>query len=128
MQYAANRALRETMYRAYGDARQRIRPAGAGQHRLMRELLALRQEEAALLGHASFADLSLVAKMARSPQEVLAFVRDLARARGPLPSENWPNCATSPRANWACPTCRPGTAPTWRKSSSRRATPSAARR
>ena len=48
----------------------------------MREILALRQEEAQLLGYASFAELSIVPKMAESPAQVIAFLRDLAdRAR-----------------------------------------------
>ena len=48
----------------------------------MRELLELRHEEGALLGHHTYAHLALVPKMAGSPGEVLAFVRELAdRAR-----------------------------------------------
>jgi oligopeptidase A len=48
----------------------------------MVELLRLRREHAELLGHASFAEVSLVPKMAASPAEVLQFLRDLgARAR-----------------------------------------------
>ena len=50
----------------------------------MHELLSLRAEEAALLGHASYAELALVPKMARTPQEVLDFVRDLARRARPF--------------------------------------------
>jgi oligopeptidase A len=44
--------------------------------------VALRHELARLLGYASFAEVSLVPKMAKSPAEVLAFLDDLAaRAR-----------------------------------------------
>jgi oligopeptidase A len=50
---------------------------------LMSQLLALRQEEAALLGMASFAELSLVPKMANSPVQVLGFLRDLAQRARP---------------------------------------------
>jgi oligopeptidase A len=45
----------------------------------MLELLRLRREQAALLGYADFAELSLVSKMASSSGEVLGFLRDLAR-------------------------------------------------
>jgi oligopeptidase A len=48
----------------------------------MVELLRLRQEQAQLLGYRSFAEVSLVPKMASTPDEVLQFLRDLAvRAR-----------------------------------------------
>jgi oligopeptidase A len=49
----------------------------------MRELLELRQEEAVLLGYKNYAEVSLAPKMARSPQEVLDFLRDLARRARP---------------------------------------------
>ena len=49
----------------------------------MRELLQLRQEEARLLGYANHAEVSLVPKMADSPQQVMDFLRDLARRARP---------------------------------------------
>jgi oligopeptidase A len=60
---------------------------GAPEHdnsALMRELLELRHEEAALLGYATYAEAALVTKMARSPAEVLGFIRDLARRARPF--------------------------------------------
>ncbi|HET9821432.1 MAG TPA: M3 family metallopeptidase [Burkholderiaceae bacterium] len=82
MQYATDRALRERLYRAYVTRASELGPSELDNSPLMAELLALRQEAAALLGHATYADLSLVPKMARSPQEVHRFLRDLAaRAR-----------------------------------------------
>ena len=83
MQFASDRALRETLYRADATRASEFGPAALDNGPLMRELLALRAEEAELLGHGSYADLALVAKMARSPDEVLAFVRDLARRARP---------------------------------------------
>ncbi|HAT31497.1 MAG TPA: oligopeptidase A [Janthinobacterium sp.] len=45
-------------------------------------LLKLRDEEAKLLGYSNFAEVSLVPKMAHSPEQVIAFLEDLAlRAR-----------------------------------------------
>jgi len=90
MQYGADRALRETMYRAYVTRASELAaaPAEAGKRSaldnaaIIDELLALRAEEASLLGYGSFAEVSLVPKMARSPREVVDFLLDLAaRAR-----------------------------------------------
>ena len=82
MQYASDRALRETLYTAYVTRASELGPSEQDNGPLMRELLALRQEAAQLLGHASYADVSLVPKMARSTREVDSFLRDLAtRAR-----------------------------------------------
>ncbi|MDN3922823.1 M3 family metallopeptidase [Roseateles violae] len=85
MQYGENRALRETLYRAYVT---RASELGAkpelDNSALMQELLMLRQEEAQLLGFSNFAEASLVAKMASSPAQVLDFLRDLARRARPF--------------------------------------------
>lgn len=84
MQYAENRALRETLYRAYVT---RASELGAqpelDNSALMQQLLMLRQEEAQLLGFKNFAEVSLVPKMAQSPEQVLDFLRDLARRARP---------------------------------------------
>jgi oligopeptidase A len=82
MQYATDRDLRETLYRAYVTRASEFGPPERDNSTLMRELVELRQEEAGLLGYPSFADVSLVAKMAESPAHVMSFLRDLAaRAR-----------------------------------------------
>jgi oligopeptidase A len=44
----------------------------------MQEILALRQEEARLLGFDNYAQVSVVPKMAESPEKVIGFLRDLA--------------------------------------------------
>ncbi|MDB5753217.1 MAG: prlC [Ramlibacter sp.] len=82
MQFGHNRTLRERLYRAYvtrasdqGDPKFDNTP-------LVREILALRREEARLLGYQNFGEVSLVQKMAESPKQVVQFLRDLAhRAR-----------------------------------------------
>ena len=85
MQYADSRPLRETLYTAYVT---RASELGAkpewDNSAVMTELLALRQEEAALLGFASFAEASMVAKMATSPSQVAEFLRDLAHRARPF--------------------------------------------
>jgi oligopeptidase A len=83
MQYADDRALRAAMHRAYST---RASDLGARPEwdntALLDRIVALRAEEAKLLGFANFAELSLARKMASDPAEVLAFLRDLAaRAR-----------------------------------------------
>ena len=85
MQFATSSPLRERLYRAYvtrasnqaeGDAVKFDNSA------IIREILALRREEAQLLGYANFGEVSVVPKMAKSPLEVTRFLRDLgARAR-----------------------------------------------
>ncbi len=91
MQFARRSEVREQLYRAYvtrasdqaqGDA------ARFDNSAVMTELLALRQEEARLLGHRHFADVSLVPKMARSPEQVIDFLRDLARRARPYAEQD----------------------------------------
>ena len=83
MQFGADRALREQLYRAHGTRASELGPPERDNSALMAELLALRAEEAALLGYPSYAHMALVPKMAHAPDEVLAFVRDLARRARP---------------------------------------------
>ncbi len=83
LQYADDRGLRERLYRAHVTRASEAGPAERDNSAVMAEILALRQEEAALLGHASYAALSMVPKMADSPQQVLDFLRDLARRARP---------------------------------------------
>ena len=82
MEYAHDRALRERLYRASSTRASEFGPPALDNTPLIRELLALRQEEAGLLGYASPAELSLVPKMAESPAQVIGFLQDLGhRAR-----------------------------------------------
>jgi oligopeptidase A len=88
MQYAENRALRERLYRAYVTRASEVLEAGSkpewDNSAAMREIVALRQEEARLLRYSNFAEVSLAPKMASSPAEVMAFLRDLARRARPF--------------------------------------------
>ncbi len=83
LQYADKRALREALFRAYNTRASELGAPEFDNSAIVRELVALRQEEAALLSLPSYAHLSLVPKMAKSPEEVLSFVRDLARRARP---------------------------------------------
>jgi oligopeptidase A len=84
MAYADDRAVRERLLVAYSTRASELGPPEHDNTALIAELLALRLEEAQLLGHDTYAHLSLVAKMAGSPEEVLQFVRDLARRARPF--------------------------------------------
>ncbi|HUR88190.1 MAG TPA: M3 family metallopeptidase [Ramlibacter sp.] len=83
MQFAHSRELRERLYRAYVT---RASDQGDPQYdnsANIRDILKLREEEAKLLGYRNFGEVSVVAKMADSPQQVVSFLRDLARRARP---------------------------------------------
>ena len=82
LMYGNDRALRQQLHAAYNTRASEFGPPELDNTALMREILELRHEEAALLGLANFGQLSLVPKMAQSPEQVVGFLRDLAcRAR-----------------------------------------------
>lgn len=88
MQYADDRGLRERMYRAYATRASEFsaelgHPEWDNSANIDR-ILALRAEASRLLGYANFAEVSLVPKMAESPQQVLDFLRDLGRRAKPF--------------------------------------------
>ena len=86
MQFAHSSALRERLYKAYCTRASEQAPADQRQFdnsAVMREILALRQEESQLLGYGNFGQVSVVPKMAESPEQVIAFLRDLARRAKP---------------------------------------------
>ncbi|HEY8049558.1 MAG TPA: M3 family metallopeptidase [Ramlibacter sp.] len=83
MQFAHDRALRERMYRAYVTRASDQGDPKLDNTAIIREILQLREEEAKLLGYRNFAEVSLVPKMADSPQQVVAFLRDLASKARP---------------------------------------------
>jgi oligopeptidase A len=88
MQYADSAALRSRMYRAYAT-----RASDEGDVRFdngaqIEKIMALRAEEAKLLGFANFAEQSLVTKMAESPKQVLDFIRDIARRARPFAEQD----------------------------------------
>ncbi|HMB56276.1 MAG TPA: M3 family metallopeptidase [Arenimonas sp.] len=84
--FADDRALREEIYTAYNT---RASDQGPGDHAYdnsarIGQILALRHESAQLLGFASSAHLSLVDKMAGTPERVLKFLHDLAAKARPV--------------------------------------------
>jgi oligopeptidase A len=90
MQFAESRQLRETLYKANTTRASELFEVD-GQPRtefdnsaIIAETIALRQEESTLLGYANFAQVSIVPKMADSPEQVIAFLRDLGRRARPF--------------------------------------------
>jgi oligopeptidase A len=80
MTYADNRELRREHYEAFAT-RASDRGPHAGQwdnSENMEKILALRHEKARLLGFNNYAELSLATKMAEKPDDVTAFLEDLA--------------------------------------------------
>jgi oligopeptidase A len=82
LQYAENRALRELMYRGYVTRASEFGKPEWNNTPLIMDILKLRREMAQLLGFKSYAEYSLMPKMADSPRQVLDFLDELAlRAR-----------------------------------------------
>ncbi len=91
MQYAHSSALRAKLYRAYttrASDQAEVDMQKFDNSALISELLALRLEEAKLLGYASFGALSVVPKMAESPDQVVTFLRDLAQRARPFAEQD----------------------------------------
>lgn len=88
MQYADNRELRARLYRAYATRAAEIDNGYSKPEwdngPLMKRLLELRAEDAHMLGFRNFAEVSLQPKMADTPEQVLAFLRDMAKKAKPF--------------------------------------------
>lgn len=85
MTHADNRVLREEVYRAYTQRACATGVTASGESAaqwdnspLITETLALRQQQAELLGFSNYAELSLARKMAETPAEVETFLLELA--------------------------------------------------
>lgn len=86
MTYADDRQLRREVYQAYCTRASDQGPHGGrwDNRPVMDEILALRQEQAELLGFSDYAERSLTTKMAGSADEVVAFLDQLAARAKPL--------------------------------------------
>ncbi len=83
MQFAHSSALREKLYRAHVTRASDLGDPKLDNTGLIQEILALRLEESQLLGYPHFGAVSVATKMAESPQQVVDFLRDLARRARP---------------------------------------------
>ena len=84
MQYAQDRALRQTVYKAYATRASEQGAAEFDNSALIEQALALRAEESKLLGFKHFADLRLQTRMANNDLEVTDFLRQLAQRAKPF--------------------------------------------
>ncbi len=88
MQYADDRELRARMYRAYATRAAEFHDGSSKPEwdntPVIRRMLELRREDAQMLGYRNFAEVSLVPKMADTPEQVLAFLRELAAKAKPF--------------------------------------------
>ncbi|MBN9356339.1 MAG: M3 family metallopeptidase [Herbaspirillum huttiense] len=98
LQYADNRALREKIYRANATKASElgVKPEWDNSGNID-QILQLRKEEAQLLGYNNFAEVSLVAKMAKSPGEVIAFLEDLGQRARPFGQKDYEELKTFAR-------------------------------
>ena len=84
MQYADDRSLRQTMYRESATRASEFGKPDWDNTPLIARIVELRRELAQLLGYGSYAEVSLVPKMAESPEQVLRFLDDLAQRARPF--------------------------------------------
>ena len=88
LQYADNRALRETLYRAYATRASEFGKPEFDNTPIITQLLKLRLEEAQMLGFNNFAELSLATKMADTPAQVIEFLENLAKKAKPYAEQD----------------------------------------
>ncbi len=83
LSHANDRELRARVYRAFGTRASENSDDGKFDNsQRIEKIMALRHESAQLLGFANTAEESLTTKMAQSPDQVIAFLRDfVAKAR-----------------------------------------------
>lgn len=84
LQYADNRELRETLYRAYATRASELAKPEWDNTPVIAQILKLRHEAAQLLGFDNYAELSIATKMADSAQHVETFLKDLAARAKPF--------------------------------------------
>ncbi|GGG59147.1 oligopeptidase A [Pseudohongiella nitratireducens] len=83
MSYADNAALRETMYRAFTSRAANTEDSAKDNSGIIKEILALREEMADILGYPNYAAVSVATKMARSVADVNHFLDDLIKHSRP---------------------------------------------
>lgn len=84
MQYALDRELRQTLYKAYATRASEQGAKEFDNSPLIEQALSLRAEESKLLGFQHFAELRLQTRMANSDLEVTDFLRQLAQRAKPF--------------------------------------------
>lgn len=88
MQYVQDRELRRTLYHAYATRASEQGDKAFDNSTLIEEALALRAQEAKLLGFKHYAELRLQTRMAKSAQEVIDFLRQLTEKAKPFAKQD----------------------------------------
>ena len=88
LQYADNRSLRETLYRAYATRASEFGNIKFDNTPIITQLLKLRLESAQMLGFNNFSELSLATKMADTPKQVIEFLQTLASRAKPYAEQD----------------------------------------
>lgn len=82
MTYAENRELRKEL--ALANGKKSFNNNEFDNQNLIKEIVALKQEKAALLGYKNYADYVLEERMAKSPEKVYAFLNELLEKAKPF--------------------------------------------
>ena len=108
MQYAESRELRRRLHEAYSTRASDLSPHPERDNApVIARILALRREAARLLGYPNYAHVSLVPKMASGPDEVVAFLRDLARRARPFAERDFADVSAFARDHLGLPALAP---------------------
>jgi oligopeptidase A len=83
MQYGEDRALRAQLYRENSTRASELGKPEWDNSPLIDQLIALKHEQSQLLGYRNYAEVSLATKMAESPAQVIAFLREMAQKAKP---------------------------------------------
>ncbi len=99
MQYADSQSLRERLYRAYSTRASELGDDPKWNNGdIIKRILQLRAESAALLGYGNYAQISLATKMADTPDEVVGFLTEMAAKTKPFAKKDWAELAAFARA------------------------------
>ncbi len=88
MQYADNRQLRQDMYYAYATKASELSNKKLDNTSHINEILKLKLQLANILGFEDYASMSLTTKMAKSSDQIIQFLNNLARKAKPFATKD----------------------------------------
>lgn len=84
MRYSPVRELREKLYRAYCTRASEFGDAGRDNTKVINAIMRLRQKQSQMLGYDNYCKMALSRRMAKTPQQVGKFLRELAKRARPF--------------------------------------------
>ncbi|MBS0287112.1 MAG: oligopeptidase A [Proteobacteria bacterium] len=107
--YADNRQLRKQIHEAYFTRASELGPdAGKFDNSaLMEKIVATRHEMAKLLGFNNYAERSLAKKMAKTPEQVMGFLQDLAKRAKPYAQKEFAELTAFAKGEYDLEKCEP---------------------